>query len=256
MNPLRLPPNTAIPRNTAAEPDEQKNPGLRSHIDENKTDTETAAPGAPSPSTLQRNKVLPRFIAEAASHVPHTGVNIDGKNVQPGPDTPPVVAQFIEQTLQNGRYDSLEHLQLRAENFFRHLDAEHAINAKTREDMTRPESPVARQSAHMAHLLRGLWSKAEFTPAIREQLVQDFEQSDRLKRELIDKSAHLFEGAKDVHGMFARAEEGPLTFEQSKYGVEAAYALRAVIGGKKTGSSKVVSHSGLFSQFNDYAARN
>ena len=256
MNPFRLPPHAALPRSTNVEVDEQKNPGLRGHIDENKSDTEAAIPSVPSPSTLQRNKVLPRFIAEVAPHVPHTGVNIDGKNVQPGPDTPSEVAEFIEETLQNGRYESREHLQLREKNFHRHIDAERAINAKTRKEIIQPESSIAKQSAHMAHVIRGLWAKAEFTPKVREQLGKDIEQSDASKRELIDKSAHLFEGAKDVHRLFARAEEGPLTFEQSKYGVEAAYALRAVIGGKKTGSSEVISHSELFSQFNDYAARN
>lgn len=122
--------------------------------------------------------------------------------------------------------------------------------------MTQPDSPIAKQSAHMAHLLRGLWSKAEFTPEVREQIAQDIKQSDASKRELVDKKAHLFEGAKDIHAMFARAEQGPLTFEQSKYGVEAAYALRAVIGGKKTESSEILSHSEQFSQFNDYAAKN
>lgn len=235
------------------EPAEQNNPNLENNIGEK---TDAVIPGTPSPATLQRNKTLPRFVAEALPQAPHTGVVIDGKNVQPGPDTSPVVAKFIEQTLQNGRYDSPEHLQLRAENFFRHIDAERTINTKTREAMTRPESPIAKQSAHMAHLLRGLWAKAAFSPEVREQLGKDFEQSDASKRELIDKSAHLFEGTKDVHAMFARAEQGPLTFEQSKYGVETAYALRAVIGGKKTDSSKVASHSELFSQFNDYAAKN
>jgi|GEM_PF-3355381 len=243
----------------------QDNPVSTENSGEQESDREAVQTSAPAPASLQRNTRLPHFIAQQLPSsskakeplpAPHTGVNIDGKNIQPGPDMPPVVAKFIEQTLQNGRYESPEHLQLRAENFFRHIDAERAINTKTREAMTRPESPIAKQSAHMAHLLRGLWSKAEFTPGVREQIAKDIKQNDASKRELVDKSAHLFEGAKDVHAMFARAEQGPLTLEQSKYGVEAAYALRAVIGGKKTESSKIISHSGLFSQFNEYAAKN
>lgn len=163
---------------------------------------------------------------------------------------PPVVAQFIEQTLQNGRYDSPEHLQLRAENFFRHIDAERAINAAAKEAMTQPESPIARQSAHMAHLLRGIWSKAGLASEVREQLAKDINQGNASERELISKRAHLFEGAKDIHAMFARAEEGPLTFEQSKHGVETAYLLKAAM------DKKLASYSDLFSQFHNYVAEN
>lgn len=254
MNSFPISSHVSFPQNSTVKSTEQNNLNPEENTDKKKPDPVIS--GAPSAATLQRNKTLPRFVAEALPQVPHTGVNINGKNIQPGPDTPPVVAKFIEQTLQNGAYDSPEHLRLRAENFFEHMDAERAINEKTREAMKQPESPIARQSAHMAHLLRGLWAKAEFTAEVREQLGKDFEQSDASKRELIDKSAHLFGPAKDVHAMFARAEQGPLTFEQSKYGVETAYALRAVIGGKKTDNSKITSHSKLFSEFNDYATEN
>jgi len=183
-------------------------------------------------------------------HAPHTGVNINGKNIQPGLDTSPVVAKFIEQTLQNVRYDSPDHLQLRAENFFKYLDAERAINAQAREAMARPESPIAKQNAHLSHLLRGLWAKAEFTPEVRGQLVKDINQSDVADRVLVNKLALIFEGAKDLHSMFACAEEGPLTFEQSKFGIEAAFLLMEVIG------EELMPHSDLFSRFYDHVNKN
>ncbi|EEY2177821.1 secretion protein EspV, partial [Escherichia coli] len=76
---------------------------------------------------------------------------------RPGADSPLTVRSFLQITLSNNNYKSLEHLQTRAENYLRHRKAEEKILRSTVEGLTNPESPVFKQAAWMGHLERGLW---------------------------------------------------------------------------------------------------
>ena len=159
---------------------------------------------------------------------------------------PPKVTKYVDETLQNVTYDSPEHVLLRTENFFSHTNAERAINAQARKAMSQPDSSIARQSTQVAHLIRGIWAKADLDPSIREQLNQEILDRNNVPENSLSKGVSIFE--KDLNAMFVRAEEGPLTFKQSQFGIEVAYVLRAL-------SKELKPHSNLLSMLYDYSSR-
>ncbi len=57
---------------------------------------------------------------------------------RPGADSPLTVRSFLQITLSNNNYKSLEHLQTRAENYLRHRKAEEKILRSTVEGLTNP----------------------------------------------------------------------------------------------------------------------
>jgi hypothetical protein len=207
--------------------------------------SDTLGSSLPTSASLKRNQRLPGFVS-LPSRSPHTGVSIGGENFQPSVDTPPFVTEFIEKTLQNATYDSPEHLQLRAENFFRYIEAERAINLEAGNAMRQPDSPVARQSAHLTHLVRGIWSKAELDPEIREQLHKEILDRKNISADqIVKKSIRIFKTG--LNAMFARAEEGPLTLEQSQFGVEVSFVLGRI-------AKELKSHSNLLSMLDKYSS--
>lgn len=109
--------------------------------------------------------------------------------------------------------------------------------------MSQPDSPVARQSAHLAHLVRGIWAKAELDPAVREQLSKEILEQIHASEKMLTQGKRIFK--KDLNAMFSRAEEGPLTFEQSQFGVEVSFVLR--------GLKSLKHHSDLLSMLHKHA---
>lgn len=179
---------------------------------------------------------------------PHTGVSINGVNFQPKDD--PLLRRFVEETLQNCNYDSHELLKVRAENFFKYIKSEEAINLAAKNDMNNVESPVARQSAHMAHLIRGVWTIAQLEPHIREQLRKEIiGQDSGVENKLLDGKEKIFEAAKELYAMIINKEEGPLTREQSQYGAELAASSVDL-------AEKLKPYSETFSNLDKYAATN
>ena len=87
----------------------------------------------------------------------HIGIQL----YQTGPDSPLIVKEFLQNTLSNNRYESLEHLQTRAENYLRYRSAEGNILRATTEGLEKPESAVFKQTSWMGHLERGLWHAEE-----------------------------------------------------------------------------------------------
>ncbi|MBR7964595.1 hypothetical protein [Burkholderia latens] len=159
---------------------------------------------------------------------PHTGVSVANINFDPGEDE--LLKRYVEETLQNINYESLEHLTNRATNYFYHLESEKAIISDAREAVRDSNSALFRQSAHVAHLVRGLWSLVKLDEATRIKLGNELLARKSGPEGCLPTSVFdlLFEGAKELHAMIARREQGPLTLEQSQYGVELASGLTSI----------------------------
>ena len=244
MIPSQTPPYAGSHISREVVEQEEKNRSNPNNSVESKI-SDTASSSLPTSASLKRNQRLPGFVS-LPNRSPHTGVSIGGENFQPGVDTSPVVTKFIEETLQNATYNSLEHLQLRAKNFLNHIKAERAINLEARNAMRQPDSPVARQSAHLTHLVRGIWSKAELDPEVREQLNKEILDRKNISADqIVKKSIRI--SKTDLNAMFARAEEGPLTLEQSQFGVEVSFVLSRI-------AKELKSHSNLLSMLDKYSS--
>ncbi|WP_157652126.1 C80 family cysteine peptidase [Burkholderia ubonensis] len=153
---------------------------------------------------------------------------------QIGPDTPPIVREFLQNTLSNNRYDSLEHLQSRAENYLRHRAAEANILHATTEGLGKPESAVFKQAAWMGHLERGLWhTEHRFGGNDREQLGKEaLGVSEPLPGSPFHgvRGLNLSDTARSAFSMMLRGGAGPFTQEQARAGFELAQTGQVLAG--------------------------
>ncbi|MGC3030343.1 secretion protein EspV [Burkholderia sp. DN3021] len=153
---------------------------------------------------------------------------------QIGPDTSPIVKQFLQNTLSNNRYESLEHLQTRAENYLRYRRAEANILRATTEALGKPESAVFKQTAWMGHLERGLWyAEDRFGGNDREQLGKEaLGLSEPLPGSPFHgvRGLNLSDSTRSAFSMMLRGAAGPFTQEQASAGFELAQTGQVLAG--------------------------
>ena len=172
------------------------------------------APKSTSSSAAPAN---PRAGLDALSTLGATGdastvfsqATVAGEPFKVGPETPRVIREFLARTLSNNRYDSVEHLQQRAEAYFEQIGLETEIVEESREQLADPVSAVFSQAAWMGHLERGLW------PANENQG---------------DEGLALSEASRPAFTMTIRGEQGPLTQAQSRTGFESAMMGHVLAG--------------------------
>lgn len=195
----------------------------------------------------QPDKKLPEWAAGLKGRPASSGVrspaprrplpsqaHIGTQPYQVGPDTPSVVKQFLEQGLSNNRYESLEHLQSRAENYLNYRDAERNILQATTEALKRPESDVSRQTAWMGHLERGLWSgEVRFGGNDRAQLGKEALGSAEPEPGSPfhgPRGLKVSDNARGAFSMMLHGAAGPFTEEQSRAGFELAQTGQVLAG--------------------------
>ncbi|EFC9938777.1 secretion protein EspV [Escherichia coli] len=153
---------------------------------------------------------------------------------RPGADSPLTVRSFLQITLSNNNYKSLEHLQTRAENYLRHRKAEENILRSTVEGLTNPESPVFKQTAWMGHLERGLWkTETCWDGNDREQLGKEALGSEEPKPGSPfygSRGLKLSDSARSAFSMMLCGSEGPFTKEQALSGFELAQTGQVLAG--------------------------
>jgi hypothetical protein len=153
---------------------------------------------------------------------------------QVGPNTPPVVREFLEQTLSNNRYDSLEHMQTRAENYLRNRPAEANILHATTKGLANPESVVFKQTAWMGHLERGLWHEEDrFAGNDREQLGDEalgLAEPQPGSPFHGERGLKLSDSARSAFSMMLRGAHGPFTQEEARDGFELAQTGQVLAG--------------------------
>jgi hypothetical protein len=198
-------------------------------IDRNATQPAKELPGWASGLKSRPNPTAREHSAPLLSQA-HIGT----QPYQVGPDTPPVVKQFLEQGLSNNRYESLEHLQNRAENYLRHRDGERKILRATTEGLEQPESAVFRQTAWMGHLERGLWqNEVRFAGNDRAQLGQEALGAAEPKPGSPFHGARglkLSDNARSAFSMMLHGAAGPFTKEQARAGFELAQTGQVLAG--------------------------
>ncbi|WP_198362581.1 secretion protein EspV [Burkholderia ubonensis] len=140
----------------------------------------------------------------------------------------------MQNTLSNNRYDSLEHLQTRAENYLKHRAAEANILQSTTEGLGKPESAVFKQAAWMGHLERGLWhAEDRFGGNDREQLGKEaLGVSEPLPGSPFHgvRGLNLSDSARSAFSMMLRGAAGPFTQEQARAGFELAQTGQVLAG--------------------------
>ncbi|PIS75189.1 secretion protein EspV [Escherichia coli] len=153
---------------------------------------------------------------------------------RPGADSPLTVRSFLQITLSNNNYKSLEHLQTRAENYLRYRKAEENILRSTVEGLTNPESPVFKQTAWMGHLERGLWkTETHWDGNDREQLGKEALGSEEPKPGSPfygSRGLKLSDSAHSAFSMMLCGSEGPFTKEQALSGFELAQTGQVLAG--------------------------
>ncbi len=154
-------------------------------------------------------------------------------------NSPLVVKQFLQNTLSNNRYETLEHLQTRAENYFRYRSVEGNILRSTKEGLAKPESAVFKQAAWMGHLERGLWRTEErWGGNDREQLGKEALGS---AKPLPGSPFHgtrglkLSDSARSAFSMMLSGAAGPFTSKQACAGFELAQTGQVLAGRLKIG---------------------
>ncbi|MDK2124360.1 DUF6531 domain-containing protein [Parachitinimonas caeni] len=85
---------------------------------------------------------------------------IKGQRYEITPDTPHIVQRYLTETLQNNRYDSVEHLHQSAKDFYANIGNERAIIAATGEALQNHASPEFQLSSHMAAVQRGVFAES------------------------------------------------------------------------------------------------
>jgi hypothetical protein len=157
-----------------------------------------------------------------------TGVFVDAKRFQPGPETPAEVIAFVERTQQHSNYDSPATLQIRAKNFLAFEKAEREISVETTKALQDPTSPHVQQGSHLAHALRGFWSDAELDIASRQRIVAEIEQ--RTTTGILGPNAigELNAGDKSLLNLIVRGEQGPLSVDQLRQLPDAAYSTGVI----------------------------
>ncbi|HAY0338527.1 secretion protein EspV [Escherichia coli] len=153
---------------------------------------------------------------------------------RPGADSPLTVRSFLQITLSNNNYKSLEHLQTRAENYLRHRKAEEKILRSTVEGLANPESPVFKQTAWMGHLERGLWkTETRWDGNDREQLGKEALGSEEPKPSSPfygSRGLKLSDSARSAFSMMLCGSAGPFTKEQTLSGFELAQTGQVLAG--------------------------
>jgi hypothetical protein len=200
-------------------------------------DRDAAQPDSKLPGWASGLKSRPS-ITDVSSRAPRSSLpsqaHIGTQPYRVGPDTPSVVKQFLEQGLSNNRYESLEHLQSRAENYLKHRDAERNILHATTEGLEQPESAVFKQTAWMGHLERGLWHEQElFGGNDRVQLAQEALGSAEPKPGSPFHGARglrLSDSARSAFSMMLHGAAGPFTREQARAGFELAQTGQVLAG--------------------------
>lgn len=189
----------------------------------------------PGPRRARTDSIRPRTPSEALTRTPgYSQANVDGKTYEVGPNTPASVQAFLGNTLSNNRYDSPQHLEQRAENFLRHIEAEKNILQQTTEGLLEPGTGVFDQTSWMGHLERGLWhGETRFGANDRSHLGDEalgaaepkpgspFHGQSGLK---------LSEGARSAFSMMLKGTEGPFTQEQARAGFEMAQTGQVLAG--------------------------
>ncbi|EPI8972994.1 TPA: secretion protein EspV [Escherichia albertii] len=153
---------------------------------------------------------------------------------QPSANSPITVRTFLQITLSNNNYKSLQHLKTRAENYLRHRKTEHKILRATIEGLTNPESPVFKQTAWMGHLERGLWkTETRWGGNDREQLSKEVLGSEEPKPGSPfygSRGLKLSDSARSAFSMMLCGSEGPFTKEQALSGFELAQTGQVLAG--------------------------
>lgn len=153
---------------------------------------------------------------------------------QLGPDSPLIVKQFLQNTLSNNRYETLEHLQNRAENYFRYRNAEGNILRATTEGLAKSESAVFKQTAWMGHLERGLWYTEErWGGHDRVQLGNEaLGSAEPLPGSPFHgvRGLKLSDSARSAFSMMLSGTAGPFTQEQARAGFELAQTGQVLAG--------------------------
>jgi hypothetical protein len=133
------------------------------------------------------------------------------------------IKEFLGSTLSNNRYESMDQLQLRAENFLRHIEAEKKILAQTTEGLKDPQSPVYQQATWMAALERLNWKhEASLDPSDREQLAREIERGEGFEKDSPFRSIRVSASLAKALSMMLEKQEGPLTEAQALAGFEMA----------------------------------
>ena len=183
----------------------------------------TPTDGPPGTTPLSNTAIGPEDVYSRAS--------IAGTVYEVGPDTPPVVSAFLSRALSNNAYDSMEHLQLRAQNYADLGDAEVNVLNSALDELQRPDSPLVMQNSWLAHLERGLWGNDVFGAQDRMQLGDEaagltdpsegspFYGSASRKVPLTQRSVQIPDELRSLLGMTLHGEYGPLTFDDAMQGL-------------------------------------
>ena len=183
---------------------------------------------------------LELFLSTKLLHLPSSETamlsraTIDGKPYQTTEHTPAAIRQFLSQSLSNNRYDSVAHLQHRAEVYLEYIEAEKTLIKATSIALQDSASPVVQQSGWMAHLERGLWkSESVLENMDRQQLGNEAlgtatpsEGSPYFR----PRSWQLSPDANSAFAMMLKGEAGPFTEDQSKAGFEVAQEGQLMAG--------------------------
>lgn len=153
---------------------------------------------------------------------------------QIGSDSPLVVRQFLQNTLSNNRYETLEHLQNRAENYFRYRSVEGNILRATTEGLAKSASAVFKQTAWIGHLERGLWHTEErWGGNDRVQLSNEaLGSAEPLPGSPFHgvRGLKLSDSARSAFSMMLSGAAGPFTQEQARAGFELAQTGQVLAG--------------------------
>lgn len=159
---------------------------------------------------------------------------VAGEPYTVGPDTPPIIRRFLGQTLSNNRYESVDHLQRRAEAHFRYIDAETDILRETTADLENPDSNRFSQSSWMGHLERGAWYAlaADGQPDrwVLGDEVAGYAEPSTESPFYGERGIRLSDDARSAMSMMLRGELGPFTQAQAKAGFECAQTGQVLAG--------------------------
>ncbi|MGF6649746.1 hypothetical protein OKW34_000308 [Paraburkholderia youngii] len=138
--------------------------------------------------------------------------------------TPYTVRKFLSQSLSNNRYDSVEELMTRAENYLAYIRAEEKLIEIAHSSLQNIQSSAFRQSAWLCHLERGVWqSEPTLERLNRENSNNAGAETAQVGSELPYVRPwpwSLSPPSASTVSMMVKGEAGPLTLEQARTGFE------------------------------------